>query len=244
MAVTGVRANGLSTSGKPELSSSCRSSAGQLLGRRRHDRVDGAQHLASRAPRTRSPGRLAEASGSATSHAATTTASACRIEPRVESTARKRSPVMRSRTRRPRNTPVVSPSTTSITTTATLTITRVFVLLMPWASSGATRTPMIAPPSTPTNDSSATAMPWRHPETAAISASAIDDEIDPAHQAPPGTAVRSAGARQRSITPYPPSRPRDLLTARPRRPPCAIQVEDPRGVPGARPATPIQQRGQ
>ena len=172
VAVTGVRAKGLSTSGKPELSSSWRSSAGSCLAA---VGMTESTALSTCDPRTPDAmaGRLAVASGSATSQAATTTASACRTEPSVESTARKRSPVMRSRTRRPRNTPVVSPSTTSITTTATLTITRVFVLLMPSASSGATRTPMIAPPSTPTNDSSATAMPCRHPEMAASSASAM-----------------------------------------------------------------------
>ena len=104
VAVTGVRAKGLSTSGKPELSSSWRSSAGSCLAA---VGMTESTALSTCDPRTPAamPGRLAVASGSATSQAATTTASACRIEPSVESTARKRSPVMRSRTRRPRNTP-------------------------------------------------------------------------------------------------------------------------------------------
>ena len=116
-------------------------------------------------------GKLAEASGSATSHAAMTTVTACSTEPRPESIFRERSPRMWSRMRRPKNTPVVSPSATSSTTTTMLTMTRVLGLLMPEASRGASRTPRMAPPSTPTNDSSATAMPCRHPETAAINAS-------------------------------------------------------------------------
>ena len=88
MAVTGVCANGLSTSGKPELSSSCRRSAGSCLAA-----VGITESTARSTSEPRTPdamaGRLAEASGSATSQAATTTASACRIEPSVESTGQR-----------------------------------------------------------------------------------------------------------------------------------------------------------
>ena len=77
----------------------------------------------------------------------------------------------RSLIRRPKNTPVVSPRATSSTTTPMLTITRAVGDSTFCASSGANRTPMIAPPSTPTNDSSATAMPWRQPDTPASTAS-------------------------------------------------------------------------
>ena len=79
--------------------------------------------------------------------------------------------MIRSRIRRPKNTPVVSPSATSSTTTAMLTMILVVGDSIPATSSGATRTPMIAPPSTPTKDSSATAIPCRHPDTPAITAS-------------------------------------------------------------------------
>ena len=120
---------------------------------------------------------------------------------------------------------MASPSTTISTTTATLTTTRVLVLLMPCTSNGATRTPMIAPTSTPTNDSSATAMPWRHPETAAINA-------------------RTTTTRSTQLTPPLLSWPRDLLPTRSSHGPCVLKIKDPRGVPRARPPAPIQQRGQ
>ena len=167
--VIGVGANGLNTSGKPELSSTCRRSSGSW---RAGAGMTSSTARSTEEPRTPAarPGTLAVASGSATSQAATTTVAAWSTEPSAESMVRVRSPLIRSRMCRPKYTPVVSPSATSTTTTTMLTTTCVFLASRFAASSGASCTPRIAPPITPTNDSSATAMPWRHPETPATSA--------------------------------------------------------------------------
>src|SRR5882757_560080 len=124
-------------------------------------------------PRTPSvsPGKLAEASGSATSHAASTTVNACSRAPSADSICTGRPPVIRSLISRPRNTPLASPSATSTTTTPMLTITRTIGVSRPPATVGAAITPSNAPSSTPRNDSRETARPWRHPEMPASTAS-------------------------------------------------------------------------
>ena len=97
----GVRENGLTTSGKPELSSSWRSSAGSWRAAAGITESTAASTFEPRTPWA-SAGKLVDASGSATSQAAITTVIACRTEPSVESTFSVRSPRIRSRIRRPK----------------------------------------------------------------------------------------------------------------------------------------------
>ena len=100
-AATGVRENGLTTSGKPESSRSWRSSAGSLRAASGITSSTPASTRESRRPLVRVE-KLVEDSGSAISQAATTTATACTPAPSVESTLRVPSPRIRSRMNRPR----------------------------------------------------------------------------------------------------------------------------------------------
>ena len=97
----------------------------------------------------------------------------------------------------------------------------------------------MAPPSTPTNDRSATAIPWRYPDTPAISARASTSPSTQLIGRP--SPVPDPGAAATLTTPRPPS-PR--LAPRPVRQPTPRPDHAPGWIPGPFPASQVEQRRQ
>ena len=168
----GVRPNGSSTSGRPEVLSSedirlgtARSQSGAYL----------STSATTLDPRT-AAARLVwsvDVSGVASSHAATTTTSSCNTTPTTESTAR--IPLLRiePRTARPRMTPATSPTTTRARIKNSAANSFVRGESIPPTMCGASITPAMAPRTTPTKDSSEPSAPDRQPDIAATRATAM-----------------------------------------------------------------------
>ncbi len=165
---TGVRPNGPMTSGRPEVSSSAENSFGTP---RNQSGASTSTVLSTRDPRTAAEisGWDEAVSGMASSHAATSTATACRPAPTTLSTPRATGLCMLLRAARPSTMPATSPMMTRTTMSAIPARIRIRPSSTCTSTCGAIRMPATAPSTTPRNASADATAPCRRPDDAATS---------------------------------------------------------------------------
>ena len=170
--ITGVRLNGSSTAGRPEVFSSADSRLGTVFSQGGATSLTEASTLEPLTAAANSGWSFDCVSGVANNHAAVSTTTSCTPTPMIESTVRIVRLWIAPRTARPSTTPATSPTTTSarIRNNAANSLARGAAM---WVTMcGASSTPAIAPSSTPTNESSEPNAPERQPEIAAMKATA------------------------------------------------------------------------